>query len=104
VSVAATVLFGEGSLEMLNVETKTLLLENSPTYVPKSNADLIEVLIESGLSTSKRESRTFIESGAVTLNSEKISDVNFKLNKEHFKNGLALLRRGKKNLCVLVLS
>ena len=36
------------------------------------------------------------ESGKITLNDEKITDVNYILSEKDFKDGYAILRKGKK--------
>jgi tyrosyl-tRNA synthetase len=95
------ILFGNGSLATLSVEAKKLLLENAPTLAGVIGKNIIDVLVESGLSTSKREARTFVESGAVSLNEEKVVDTSFVINSDQFHNGVALLRRGKKQVSVL---
>jgi len=59
---------------------------------------LVDVLVESGLAKSKREARDFIESGAVSLRGEKITDVEAAVS----VNGLSILKRGKRNAVVLV--
>ncbi|MEY3783908.1 MAG: hypothetical protein RLZZ230_230, partial [Candidatus Parcubacteria bacterium] len=66
------ILFGGKSLEQLGDDEKNILLENAPQQKITSGMTLIDILIETGLATSKREARTFIESGAVSLNGEKV--------------------------------
>ena len=94
-------LFGAGTLQDLSAEQREMLLQNAPAAVAIIGAPLVDVLVESGLASSKREARTFIESGAVTLQTEKVTDVERALQETDFTNGLALLRRGKKQLSVL---
>lgn len=103
VQSVSELLFGDKQLNQLNDEERGVLLDNAPVTEVEVSAELVEVLVASGLATSKREARTFIESGAISLNEEKISDVAVRLGEENFMNGLALLRRGKKQLSVLKL-
>jgi tyrosyl-tRNA synthetase len=63
---------------------------------------VVDALVQSSLASSKREARQFIDDGAVTLNGQKVSDR--KLEPTDFKEGVALLKRGKRNVCVLMLS
>lgn len=95
------ILFGEALLENLSVTGKEVLLSNAPTCFVSLGQSLVEVLVESKLASSNREARTFIESGAVTVNGEKIEAVEAILDQVWFFSGIALLRRGKKNYCVL---
>ena len=63
----------------------------------------MDALVVAKLSSSKREARQFLADKAVILNGETVTDAERKLAPEDFHNGLALLKRGKKNVCVLVL-
>ncbi|MCH8012755.1 MAG: tyrosine--tRNA ligase [Candidatus Marinimicrobia bacterium] len=50
------------------------------TYKPSSNpVQILNLMVDSGLVTSKREARRLIEQGAVKINGEKITDINFEL-------------------------
>ena len=71
-------------------------LENMPTSKVNSNISIIDALITAGMAPSKGQSRTLITQGGVTLNDNKIVDVNYILSEEDFKNGFAILRKGKK--------
>jgi tyrosyl-tRNA synthetase len=62
---------------------------------------IVDVLVETKLASSKREARTFIESGAISVGGKKFLDSNEVLGDELFTGGLALLRRGKKQVHVL---
>ena len=58
---------------------------------------LVDALVQSGLAKSKSEARTFITSGAVTVNADKIDSLEFILKKDDaFFQRYTVLRRGKK--------
>ncbi|MBY0345573.1 MAG: tyrosine--tRNA ligase [Neisseriaceae bacterium] len=58
---------------------------------------LVDALVQSGLAKSKTEARTFITSGAVTVNTDKIDSLESILNKnDAFFQRYTILRRGKK--------
>ena len=97
------ILFGSESLHTVSDSAKTILLENAPQTKVETGQAVVDVLVESTLASSKREARTFIESGAIVINETKITDVEAVLAIEHFIDGLALLRRGKKNIHLLQL-
>ena len=46
---------------------------------------------------SKKEGRRLIEQGGLSLNGVKVTDVAKTLNEEDFEDGVALIKRGKKN-------
>jgi tyrosyl-tRNA synthetase len=94
-------LFGERSLETLTEVERGVLRQNAPVCAVETGTPLADVLVLTGLATSKREARTFIESGAVSLGGEKVSVVDMTVSADQADNGMMLLRRGKKQLCVL---
>ncbi|WFF73889.1 tyrosine--tRNA ligase [Proteiniclasticum sp. QWL-01] len=94
VEKAAQALFGSGSD-----------LSAVP-QIPVSAADigrtLLDILTEHGVFPSKSEGRRNIEQGGVTLNDEKISDVNRTLNETDLTEGDAMVRKGKKKFYRMV--
>ena len=97
------ILFEGSALETLSDSEKDMLMANAPVLNLQIEAPLVDVLVETGLATSKREARTFIESGAVVLGGRKISDLETIVTAEYFTSGISFLRRGKKNLFLLTL-
>lgn len=96
---ASAALFGEVPFNELSSEEVLMVKETAPSYKMKEGLFLVDLLVESGLASSKREARTFIESAAVQVNNNKETRVEFVLP---FVSGESfLLKRGKKNLCVV---
>jgi tyrosyl-tRNA synthetase len=95
----ADILFGGGDIALLSSDEKEMLMANAPLHEASAKASLIDLLVSSGLATSKREARTFIESGAVTFGSEKVEDVDRTV--DLLSGDLVPLRRGKKNFVIL---
>ena len=95
------VLFGGRNVEGITEEEKKILLDNAPTKKITTDTPLVELLLETELATSKREARTFIQSGAISLNGERVSDPDIVITKDTTERGLVLLRRGKKQYRVL---
>lgn len=98
------ILFGDKKLEDLSEVEISILIENAPNSELKNEVLLIDSLVEVGLATSKREARTFVESGAISINGEKITDLEFIIKSEMLVSGLILLKRGKKQLHLLRVS
>ena len=92
------ILFQGGALDNLTEADKQVLKENAPVFEASQGRLLVDVLVESGLASSKREAREFIEGGAVTISGEKVTDVDSRVE----FGELAILKRGKKNLVVLI--
>ena len=71
-------------------------LENMPTSKIDGNISILEAIIIAGMAPSKGQARTLINQGGITLNDEKVNDVNYVLEDKDFKDGYAILRKGKK--------
>ena len=59
-------------------------------------ADIMTLLVKTGLCPSKSDARRNIQQGGVTANDEKISDISHSFGREELKLGV-VLRRGKKS-------
>lgn len=92
------ILFEGLPLYQLSESDKEVLVKNAPVFEGAKGKAIVEVLVDSGLASSKREAREFVQSGAVTLSGEKVIEVESTVE---FAD-LAILKRGKKNLVVLV--
>jgi len=63
-----------------------------------SNKNIVDFLICMGVSTSKREAREFITGNAISINGEKITDIEYTISdKDFIENKYIIIRRGKKN-------
>ena len=72
-------------------------LDNMPTVnVETYDISLIDAIIKTGIAPSKGQARTLITQGGISLNDEKITDVNYVLSADDFKEGYAILKKGKK--------
>jgi tyrosyl-tRNA synthetase len=93
------ILFEGGDLQSLSQLERKTLLENAPVFKLENAVPVVDLLVACGLSTSKREAREFIESGAITFGDEKVVDESLviQLAAEEMKP----LRRGKKNFVIL---
>lgn len=86
--------------------SKGMVSENIPTHTldkqeVKNGINILDVLVQSGLASSKSEARRLIDQGGVLYDNEKISDTNFAINKTNF-SGEAVLQKGKKSHIRLV--
>ena len=60
--------------------------------------NIVDVLTEAGIFSSKREARELISGNALSINNEKINDLEYVINKDiAIDNKLILIRKGKKN-------
>lgn len=83
---AAEALFGNGGN-----------LDNMPTTkIEDVNISILDALVQTGIAPSKGQAKTLIAQGGISLNDNKIEDISYKLSDEDFKEGYAILRKGKK--------
>ena len=73
-------------------------LENMPTVkIESTNISILEAIITKG------QARTLVNQGGISLNDNKITDVNYCLSDNDFKDGYAILKKGKKVFYKLVI-
>lgn len=72
-----------------------------PSFTIDENISLIDMLINNGIATSKREAREFISAGSIIVNGDKATDENTLITKEvSIDNTYVIVRRGKKKYYV----
>ena len=71
-------------------------IESMPTTKVDENISIIDAIIQTGIAPSKGQARTLIEQGGISLNDIKISDTHYVLSSNDFKDGYAILKKGKK--------
>lgn len=72
-------------------------LDNMPTTkIDNKNISILDAIITCDIAPSKGQARTLINQGGISLNDNKITDVNYVLSDLDFKNGYAILKKGKK--------
>lgn len=103
VEAVSQVLFGEADLSALDSSALEMLRSAAPSFQVTVGMPLLDILVGSGLATSKQNARSFIASNGITLGGETITDDKRMVEKADFRSGLALLKRGKRHMCVLVL-
>ena len=88
---AAEALFGGGG-SMDNVPTAGISVLEL-----KKGINFLDALVEVGFIKSKSEGRRLVEQNGLSLNDEKIKDFNFVLEENHFSDGSAMVKKGKKD-------
>ncbi len=84
----------EAAMALFNGKGNT---ENMPTTkLENTDISIVEALVLTGIAPSKRQARTLITQGGITLNDEKVEDINLRLSEDDFKEGYAIIKKGKK--------
>ncbi len=97
VKSVSEVLFGQKAFNELSAED-TIELAKEISVVEAN--DVVEALVASGIATSNSEANRFLQSGAVSVNGEKILQ-NTELSTLESFNGYQLLKRGKNNFALV---
>jgi tyrosyl-tRNA synthetase len=70
-----------------------------------SSMNIVDVLVETGLASSKSEARRFVESGGITLNQQRIDSIEFTVDSSTAMQGtFSVVRRGKKQYAMILFS
>ena len=80
-------------------------LDNVPTYSMSKDdlgINVMDLCVKSNFLPSKSEARRLIMQGGLNLNGEKVEDINLAIDNSFFKDGYALLKKGKKNFLKVV--
>ncbi len=81
------------------------LFKNADIKEIEADKNIVDVLVDLGAVSSKREAREFIGNGAISINGDKITDSEMQVNKSLFiEDKYIVVRRGKKNYYVGKLS
>ena len=86
-----------GHVKNLTKEEIEKVFKGVPTFKAKENINIVDMLVENKIASSKREAREFINAGSITINEEKITDTNYEVTKDiAIEKEILVLRRGKK--------
>ncbi|WP_241992908.1 tyrosine--tRNA ligase [Cryobacterium frigoriphilum] len=95
---AAEALFGQGDLADLDPSTLEAALRELPNTTSAPHAPIIQLLVDTGLTTSLGEARRAVKQGGVYLNNAKVTSEDATIDASVLPGGVAVLRRGKKTL------
>lgn len=86
-----------GDIKNLSIEEIKNALKEVPSYEMKEEQNLVELLISANICSSKREAREFISNGSITINGDKVQDLEFVVsNKIALNQEIVVIRKGKK--------
>ena len=74
------------------------LFKNEEVKEIEVNKNIVDILVDIGAVKSKREAREFLNNGAISINGEKITDLDLVVSKDMFiEENYLIIKRGKKN-------
>ncbi|MFH0385109.1 tyrosine--tRNA ligase [Streptococcus sp. A18] len=93
-----------GNIKNLSAKELKQGLSNVPNYAVQAedNLNIVELLVTSGIVNSKRQAREDVQNGAISVNGERVQDLDYTLSDSDKIDGeLTVIRRGKKKYSVL---
>ncbi|WP_398574353.1 tyrosine--tRNA ligase [Staphylococcus equorum] len=87
-----------GDLQSLSAsELKAGFKDVPQVELSKATTNIVEAIVETGISSSKRQAREDVNNGAIYINGIRQQDVNYELNDDDIiENEFTIIRRGKK--------
>ncbi|MFD0943201.1 tyrosine--tRNA ligase [Savagea faecisuis] len=89
----------KGDLKALTVAEMKDAFKDVPTAeMAKEDVNLVDFIVTAKVSPSKRQAREDIQNGAISLNGEKVQDLDYTVDaKNRLDDAFTIVRRGKKN-------
>lgn len=85
-----------GNIKELSAKEIEDAFKGIEPFVAKE-ANLVDFLVEFGICSSKREAREFISNGSISVNGDKVTDLEFQITKsDSIEQKYVVIRRGKK--------
>ena len=92
-----------GDIKSLSEDELVDAMTGVDTY-NSSSKNIVDLLVDTGILSSKREAREFITNGSISLNGEKVNDLEMVVNKEtSLYNKYVIIRRGKKKYYLVIM-
>lgn len=87
-----------GDLKALSVEEMKVAFSGVPSVeIAKEDQNIVDLIVEAKISSSKRQAREDVTNGAISINGEKITDLAYTVDaKDRLEDAFAIVRRGKK--------
>lgn len=91
-----------GNLKALTSEELLDAFNNLPSSEVDGNKNIIDLLVETNICSSKREAREFVSNNSISINGEKVNDLEFIIQKDNaIVNDFTIVRKGKKKYFVI---
>ncbi len=91
-------LFG-GNIKDIDIKDLLAGLKDVPHF-DIEECILIDLLVNNGVASSRREAREFLSSNAISINGDIVTDENMMITKDNSLDGVVIIRRGKKKYFV----
>ncbi len=93
-----------GNIKELSEDELVDAMNGVDTYEINEEKNIVDFLVDTGILSSKREAREFISNGSISVNGEKITDLEYLVNKDtSLYNKYIVVRRGKKKYYLVII-
>ena len=93
-----------GHVKELSSDELELVFKNMPHVNAQNGLNIVDFLVNTGICSSKREAREFVISSSITINEEKINDVNTIVDHSlSINDDTLVVRKGKKKYFIVKL-
>ena len=94
-------LFSGNIKELTSEELKEAFL-NIPSSEVSGEKNIVDLLVETGICSSKREAREFVSNNSISINGDKVNDLEFVIKKDNaIVDNYTIIRKGKKKYFVI---
>ncbi len=93
--------FFTGDISKFSEEDIKVAFKGLEPFKINTDTNIVDLLVTGGVCSSKREAREFINNGSITLNGEKVNDLELMITRDNcLVNKYMIIRRGKKKYYV----
>jgi tyrosyl-tRNA synthetase len=91
-----------GNLKELSSDEIRDAFNNIPSSEVTGDKNIVDLLVETGICSSKREAREFVSNSSISVNGERINDLELVIKKEDaIVDNFTIIRKGKKKYFVI---
>jgi len=90
-----------GDIKSFSANDIEVAFKGITPFTISSDLNIVDLLVTGGVCSSKREAREFLNNGSITLNGDKVTDLEFIVSKDNCLAGkYIIIRRGKKKYSI----
>ena len=93
----------KGNIKELSHDELLDASKSMDSYEIDTDTNLVDLLVDAKISSSKREAREFITNNSISINGDKVNDLEFVVKRENaIDNKFTIIRKGKKKYYVIL--
>ena len=92
----------KGNIKELTKDELKMAIYSLQSYEISDDKNIVDLLVEAGICSSKREAREFLGNNSISINGDKINDLEYTISKDNaLYNEYTVVRKGKKKYFVI---